>query len=218
MRGQILSVVILLLLGISGCRNTGALNANNTEFVLDKSKPSIVLLGRRHIGQNKTEQDYVSCIGEEITDRTQSVNVIPENQFINIMFPFFEKRTSPLNLQQFSQIVKKKAVKQKFEEVNLEYLVWIEGKTRKVDQFGGVSCAIGPGGGGCLGYTSWDEEANYQANIWNVKSLSLADNISTERSGTSYMPAIIVPIPLLANVKETACSDMARQIEQSLTF
>ena len=208
-------VIALVSMTISACSSTSRQVGDIAHIEANNSNPSIVILGRRHIGHNETEVDYVSCVGEEIAERSQTVNVVPEQQFIDVMFPYFEESTAPLSVKHFAQLVQNPVLKQKIDQLNLHYVVWIDGRTRKVDQFGGVSCAIGPGGGGCLGFTSWDEEADYQAKVWDVQRLSLSKKISTERSGTSYMPAIIVPIPLLANVQDTACSDMARRIEQS---
>lgn len=201
---------------LSGCGSTGVEPSNVAEIAVNNTNPSIVVLGRRHIGHNETEVDYISCIGENVAERAPNLNVIPEQQFINAMYPHFEESTAPLNITQFANMAQEPAIAKKINNLNLQYVVWIDGKTEKVDQSGSVSCAVGPGGGGCFGFAKWDEEADYQANIWDIDSLSLSDNISTERSGTSYLPAIIVPIPLLANVKDTACNDMARRIEQSI--
>jgi hypothetical protein len=36
--------------------------------------------------------------------------------------------------------------------------------------------------------------------------------VSADVSGTSYMPAFVVPIPLIARTQSAACSGLARQL------
>ena len=38
--------------------------------------------------------------------------------------------------------------------------------------------------------------------------------VSTDASGTSYMPALIVPVPIIARVQMQACGGMANQLKQ----
>ena len=37
--------------------------------------------------------------------------------------------------------------------------------------------------------------------------------ISTDATGQSYLPAVVVPIPLLARVEANACSSLANQLK-----
>ena len=81
---------------------------------------------------------------------------------------------------------------------------------------GSLSCAVGPGGGGCFGFKSWDDEADYEAAVWDLKHKNVAAKVNTETEGTSFVPAVIVPVPLLARVKATACDAMSKQLIDAL--
>jgi hypothetical protein len=117
-----------------------------------------------------------------------------------------------MDVANLDRLVQNPAIAAKFEELKIRYFVWIDGFTETTDSAGSVTCVIGPGGGGCLGFKSWDDEANYEASIWDLKDASVAGKINTETAGTSFVPAVIIPIPLLARVKATACNAMSDQL------
>jgi hypothetical protein len=197
---------------LSACTSNGPQNSSNQHVEIDPSRQSIVILGRRHVGHNRTEVDYVACIEEELGLRFQLLNIIPEQQFIDSMYPYFEKSTAPLTIGNLSETMQKPIVKKKLDEMNLAHLIWINGKTSRTGQAGSISCATT----GCLGYATWSDEADYKAHIWDIDSLSESDSIATNRAGTSHLPAVVVPIPILARVKTKACREMARSITSSL--
>jgi len=92
--------------------------------------------------------------------------------------------------------------------------VWLDGLTERSEQAGSISCAIGPGGGGCFGFGTWQDDARFEAEIWDLKSLDVVGSISTDANGQSYMPALVVPIPLIARVEANACSGLGAQLKQ----
>lgn len=48
---------------------------------------SVVILGRRHASDYETEPDFVSCVGEYIAERDESITVIGELDFLNTLYP-----------------------------------------------------------------------------------------------------------------------------------
>ncbi len=177
---------------------------------------AIVVLGRRQGSGQETEVDFISCVGNELSSGSYALAVIPEKQFVDSLYPYFETSTAPMDVKNLDRLVQNPAIARKFSDFHVRFFVWIDGFTETVDKSGSMSCAIGLGGGGCLGFTTWDDEAKYEATIWDFKSLALAGKISTETKGTSYMPALIIPIPLLARVQSNACKSMADQIQAQL--
>jgi hypothetical protein len=179
------------------------------------SGESIVVLGRRHEMDKDTERDFIQCVGESLAGSAADLKVIPEAEFVDAMYPWFEVSTAPMDVRNMAELLKNPAVSNKLENFRLRYFIWIDGFTETTDSAGSVSCAVGPGGGGCIGFKSWDDESNYEASIWDLAQSRVSGKINTETSGTSYLPAVIIPIPLLARVKATACDAMADQL---LTF
>ena len=174
---------------------------------------SVVVLGRRHSSAHETEVDFISCVGKSLAAGDGAMSVIPEQEFVDSMYPYFETSTAPMDVKNLDRLVQIPAISGKFAEYRIRYFVWIDGFTETTDSSGSVTCAIGPGGGGCFGFASWDDEANYEATIWDFKNLQMSGKINAETKGTSYMPAIIIPIPLLARVQAGACKSMAEQIK-----
>ena len=70
----------------------------------------------------------------------------------------------------------------------------------------------GPGGGGCFGFAWWQKDADYNASVWDLQGLEAAGTVSTDVSGTSFLPALVVPLPLIARTQSKACKTLADQL------
>ncbi|MEX2353323.1 MAG: hypothetical protein WD709_03975 [Gammaproteobacteria bacterium] len=197
---------------LTGCSTTVVDEYRENESVSMEAGESIVVLGRRNSSSYETEFDFIDCVGRTLRGRLREINIIPEKSFIDSMYPYFETSTAPMDVQKLDQLMQMPEVARKLNEFQIRYFVWIDGFTETTDSRGAISCSVGPGGGGCFGFATWDDEANYEATIWDFRDMNLDGKISTESSGTSYLPAVLVPIPLLARVQSNACSSMAGQI------
>ena len=98
----------------------------------------------------------------------------------------------------------------------IHYIIWIDGHTETTNSAGSIGCSVGPGGAGCFGFGTWDKESAYEATIWDFDKSQIVGKISADASGTSYMPAIIVPIPLIARVQNGACEGLGTQLRKFL--
>lgn len=215
---------VCLSAALAACKSTGPSGPNIVNIspvqssLTQQTSPTVVVLGQRHMNHKQVETDFLDCLTNDLASQSAPYSVIPEQPFLDTMYPYFEHSTAPLHIAHISQMVQEPMVAQKLKELNVRYLVMIEGKTQKVNNKGGVSCAIGPGGGGCLGMATWDDEADYAARVWDMKDLTVAGNASTQKSGTSYVPAVIVPIPILSGVQNSACEDLAISINNYLVY
>jgi hypothetical protein len=104
-------------------------------------------------------------------------------------------------------------VADRIEEKGVRYVVWLDGSTDRVAGGGSMSCAAGPGGGGCFGFAWWQNDAKYQASVWDLQGLEDAGTVSADVSGTSFLPAIVIPIPLIARTQSHACGGLAEQLK-----
>lgn len=175
---------------------------------------SIVLLGRRHSPDYETEPDLVDCVGKIISSNNSGIEVIGERQFVDQLYPWFEPRMAPLKPERLMQLRSNKALQARVTQMNIRYMVWIDGQTETTNSKGSIGCAIGPGGGGCFGFGSWDDESDYEASVWDYQQQKLVAKVSADAKGTSYMPAIILPIPMLARVQANACKGLGSQLRQ----
>jgi len=178
-----------------------------------ESDESIVILGRRQASDFETKSDFVECVGKRMSEGENAISVIPERVFVDAMFPWFEPRTAPLRAGDLEYLLAEDVVAQKMNEFGIKYMVWVEGFTETTGRTGSISCTVGPGGGGCFGFGTWEDDANFDARVWDVTSLQNVGTINTDATGQSYLPALVVPIPLIARVETNACNRLAAQLK-----
>jgi len=183
---------------------------------IDPSKETIVVMGRHHSPEFETEPSLVSCIGKKLSADIRGLNIIDAETFRDELYPWFEPRTAPLNLEKFTRVLQEPLIVEALEKRNIRYMIWIEGATEQVNSFGTMSCTAAPGFAGCFGFGSWEDESRYEASIWDYEKTLEVGRISTDANGTSYLPAVFVPIPILARVQANACTGMGRQISNFL--
>ena len=172
----------------------------------------MVILGRRHASDYETEPDFISCIAKHISSRDKSITVVPELEFMNSLYPWFEPRTAPLRPTDIERLMQVEPVRDKLEDMKTEYMVWIDGSTIRTEGAGSMTCGIGPGGAGCFGFGTWGNDANYEAIIWDFTDQQEVGRMSTTATGQSYMPAVVIPIPIIAPVQGTACDGLGQQL------
>lgn len=203
---------------LSGCVTSTVdemvFNAPTVESMADSS---VVILGRRHASDYETEPDFVSCVGDHIRRRDDSIEIIDEQEFLNTLYPWFEPRTAPLRPADIDRLLLQPPVAEKLAALKTEYMIWIDGSTVQTNSSGSMSCGVGPGGAGCFGFGTWGNDSNYEATIWDFTDKAEVGRVSTSTSGQSYMPAVVVPIPIIAPVKGTACDGLGDQLLQFLS-
>ena len=204
------SVALGTLVLIAGCTVT-KIDERRITTATVQSGDTVVVLGRRHSSDYETEPDFIRCVGHGV--ERAGARVLPELEFMNTFYPWFEPRTAPMSLKRFQALRNKPLFAQRLRESSLRYIVWVDGQTETVDKAGSISCAVGPGGAGCIGFGTWDDTSTYEASVWDLQKMDIVAQISAEASGTSYMPALIVPIPLIARVQAAACDGLATQLK-----
>ena len=180
----------LLVVLLTSCTSTTVDEFRQGETGIN-SDESIVILGRRH------SSDY-----------------IPEKEFVDAMFPWFEPRTAPLRTRDLERLMAEPVVADKMAEFGVRYMGWLDGFTETSGRTGTISCTVGPGGAGCFGFGSWEDDSTFDARVWDVASLQNVGTISTDATGQSYLPALVIPIPLIARVEANACVRLADQLKQ----
>ena len=207
------SIFLLLLAALSSCTSTTVDEFRQGETGIE-SDQSIVILGRRQASDYETRSEFVSCVGDRMTRGENPINIVPEQEFVDAMFPWFEPRTAPLRTSDLERLMAEEVVAEKMAEFGIRYMVWLDGFTETTDRSGSISCAVGPGGAGCFGFGSWEDDANFDARVWDVGTQTNVGTISTDATGQSYLPALIIPIPLIARVEANACLRLANQLKE----
>jgi hypothetical protein len=208
---KILTTGFITLLIISGCSTTRIDQEVNAAYSI-KEGESIVLLSDSYHTGNKTENDFMNCLNKSLLKKQNQFNIISTNDFQNMFYPWFEPSTAPQKIDDLPKLLNKKVIKNKLDQLQIKYLIKITGETKTNSSSGALSCAAGPGGGGCFGFAWWDDTSSYEGSIWDLSQETSVGNVSASVSGTSVIPAIIIPIPILARTQSNACVGLSEQI------
>ena len=217
LRLTLVPVCLAAIAGLTGCVTSTVQEIRESPTGMSPTD-SIVVLGRRSRPRSaETELDFVACVSKKMGSGSDKVNVIDEDTFIDAMFPWFEPRTAPVNTSDLPELMELPALSGRLNELGLRYLVWVDGSTKRTDSAGSLTCSVTPGGAGCFGFLTWEKDSSYEASVWDVRNGVSAGKVSSDAIGTSYMPALVVPIPLIAPVRSSACSNLADQLKSFLT-
>lgn len=202
-----------LALWLTGCATSTIIDEYRTtdSQLLVGETDKLVVLGRREAGDYETEPDFIACIGGKIAT-AGDIQVVPELVFVNQLYPWFEPRTAPQQLKRMARMLEDPLIRDQIRQQGIRYMIWVDGNTEVVSKEGTLSCAVGPGGGGCYGFATWDKASNYEATIWDLRELNEKGRVKVDTSGTSYMIAIGAPIPFIARVQGEACEGIGNQI------
>jgi hypothetical protein len=206
------SLLALSGLVLGGCVTQRVENVRENATGIAEGEGVVIMAKSYHLG-NETEANFIACVGDSVGRGKTGLRVIPNNEFVDALFPWFEPRTAPSETKGLPVLMSRPGVAEKIREQGVRYIVWLDGDTDKVAGGGSMSCAAGPGGGGCFGFAWWQNDANYQASVWDLNGLEDAGTVSADVSGTSFLPAIVVPIPLIARARARACDTLADQLK-----
>ena len=196
---------------LSGCTTTRLEEQTNLPFEILEGDSVVITSNSYHAG-SETENDFLLCINNSLSNKQKMFNVIPTQQFINELYPWFEPRTAPQTTEDLSSFLNKDLVQKKIKTLDVKYFINISGQTKTNSSSGALSCAAGPCGGGCFGLAWWDDTSAYTASIWDLDQESAVGNVSANVSGTSVIPALVIPIPIIARTQKTACEELTDQI------
>lgn len=206
-----ISILAFFFILISGCSTTRVDEEVNTAFTISDDE-SIVLLSNSYHTGNQTEMDFMNCLNNSITKKQNSFEIISTKQFQNLFYPWFEPSTAPQSIEDLPKLLSNELIKSKLFDMKIKYLIKITGETKTNASSGALSCAAGPGGGGCFGFAWWDDTSAYSASVWDLFQETSVGTVSASVTGTSMIPAIVIPIPILARTQSNACDGLSDQI------
>jgi hypothetical protein len=208
-RGVTLAALALMM---SACVTSRVEDVRTNDTGLKEGEGVVIMAKSYHLG-NETEADFISCVGDSIGRGSSGLRVVPNNEFVDALFPWFEPRTAPAETKGLPDLMQRPGVPEMIADKGVRYVVWLDGDTERVAGGGSMSCAAGPGGGGCFGFAWWQNDSNYDASVWDLNGLEDSGTVSADFSGTSFLPAIVIPIPLLARTQSKACRGLADQLK-----
>ena len=207
------SLIVVAALILGGCITSRVEDTRISKTGINAGEGVVIMAKSYHLG-NETEDKYIECIEKGLASGSTGLRVIPNQKFVDSLFPWFEPRTAPSETKHLPKLMEYPGVAERIAEQKVRYIIWLDGDTERVAGGGSLSCAAGPGGGGCFGFAWWQNDADYEASVWDLIELESAGTVTTDVSGTSFMPALILPIPLIARTQSKACKTLARQLRE----
>lgn len=202
------------LLLLSGCMTAKLEESRNVATAIDADE-AVVLLAKPHVEGVTTEDEFMDCVGHKMSAKT-GIKVKPNDEFVDSMFPWLEPSTAPQRPEGMARLLARDVVAERVAQSGIRYIIWIDGTTRKTDSGGSMTCTIGPGIGGCIGFGWWEKESDYQAVVWDLTTAKTAGSVSTNVTGTSAMLGILLPLPFIARVQSAACDRLASELASFL--
>ena len=206
-----LALVVLAALAGTGCMTATIEQSRHTLTGVEEGD-SIVVLARSYHNGNNTESKFIDCIDEQLRKGSAEIKVIPDEDFRDAFYPWFEPRTAPKTPADLPALLAEPAVVDRISETGLRYIVWVEGSTEALEGGGNISCSVGPGGGGCFGLMWWEKDSDYEASVWDLRQVASAGQVAADVNGMSIMPAVVIPVPLIAPTQTTACKRLSNQL------
>ena len=202
---------------ISSCTTSRLEEQVNLPLNLNEGESIAVISNSYHSG-NLTEHDFIQCVNKSLSKKQDYFNLIQTEYFQNMLYPWLEPRTAPQTPEDLPEFLSRDLVRGTLETHNVKYLINISGETKTNSSSGALSCAAGPGGGGCFGLAWWDDTSSYSASVWDIAQQSSVGSVSATVSGTSVIPALIIPIPIIARTKSSACDGLVTQLLSFLSI
>ncbi len=212
-----LCIGLVLISSIGACGVTARMEPyKQTDSVIAEGE-RVVILARKHHATHEAEAEFVECISNGLANGKKGLDVHSTTEFEDRLYPWFEPSLAPLNTEDLTELFDKPGVLDTVEDTGVRFVVWLDGSTDRTASGGGISCAAGVGGAGCMGLAWWEDDARYDATVWDLQERNSAGTIYADFLGRSVMPALIIPIPLIARPQAAACQGLTEQIKNFLT-
>ena len=137
-------LIAALWMSLAGCVTSRVEDARENITGLNDGE-SVVIMAKSYHQGNETEADYIRCVENALGRGSGGLRVIPNQQFVDSLFPWFEPRTAPAETKGLTALMGRPGVSEAVEEMGVRYIVWLDGDTERVAQGGSLSCAAGPG-------------------------------------------------------------------------
>ncbi len=161
------AVAVLAGTMLSACVTSRVEHIKEAKTGIAEGESIVIMAKSYHLG-NETEAKFIDCVGDAIGRGRDGLRVIPNQEFVDSIFPWFEPRTAPAETKGLAALMSRPGVAETIQKQGVRYVVWIDGDTDKTAGGGSMSCAIGPGGGGCFGFAWWQNDSDYDATVWDL--------------------------------------------------
>ena len=157
-------------------------------------------------------KDIDRCLTQHLLKAVPQFTLLRHETVQDMLYPLMEPGTQPENEHDFAALLRREDVRLRLADKGVRFLVAFSGSTRSEDWQGGIFCGGGYGGGGCLGFSWADKETALDAVLWDLADIDSPELAQASESGTSIMPAFLLPIPIPASTQAGACRELGQRI------
>lgn len=204
-------LLIVSALASAGCMTTRVEETRDVSTGIKKGE-SVVILASSYHSTNPAEDSFIECLSDAVQGGRTGLTLHPASEFRDALFPWLEPRTAPTGVDDLPDLLRRPGVRERVQERDIRYIIWIEGDTERKTGGGSLSCAAGPGAAACFGLAWWENLSSYEATVWDLDDGIASGKVSTSVNGTSVVPALIVPLPFIARTQAAACKGLSKQL------
>lgn len=157
-----------------------------------------------------------SCVGQRLETRTGTFEIVPVAEVRLGFFPWLEPGTAPKTTGDLLHWLATPPVRSRMQALGVRYLLEFHGGTTTEMPGGGIVCGGGYGAGGCLGFAWGSRQSAFRATLLDARADSPPLETGSSRRGGAYMPAFILPVPIMAATQRHACEDLRRRLRELL--
>ena len=159
----------------------------------------------------------MACVGRRLAQASPPFEVIPADRVRLEFFPWLEPSTAPKTVEAVRRWLADPAIQNKMRAIGARYLLEFHGETKTDIPGGGILCGAGYGGGGCLGFAWGSRESSFSASLLDIREGGTPLDASATQRGGVYVPAFLLPIPIMAQTETKACDELAQRIHAMFT-
>jgi hypothetical protein len=149
------------------------------------------------------------CLGERLQP---ALEVLERDELRHRMYPWLERSVAPSSAAALLDFLGEPALRATLQSIGVRYIVLFSGKTSTDFDKGGMLCGGGFGAGGCFGYSWGTRDSSFHAVVLDIEQGATAGDPQSRRTAGVYMPAFVIPIPLIAATEGEACDELAKQV------
>ena len=180
----------------------------------DEPDNALVVLGDDKVIRSCVERALKRAIKRTAAPFRLAESDDPDDPIRRAFFPWLEIDERAEALEILSFLSESPIAKDMRRSTGLRYLIFTLGQTVSGEQQGDIG--IVPGGL-FVGYARWDETTEIGAVLLDLNSPELERILEAHRTGTTRVPALILPIPMPAGTQAPACRELADKIAEQVS-
>jgi hypothetical protein len=149
------------------------------------------------------------CLGERLQP---AFEVLDRDALRHRLYPWLERSVAPSSAPALLDFLGEPALRATLQAMGVRYIVLFGGKTSTDFDKGGILCGGGFGAGGCFGFSWGTRDSSFHAVVLDIQQGATAGDPQSRRTASIYMPAFVIPIPLIAATEGEACEELTRQV------